>query len=35
MYTVELAYEKTTVRSRPLEENLKRSRAYVKKVLGR
>jgi sugar phosphate isomerase/epimerase len=30
--TVELAYEKATLITRPLEENLKRSREYAEKV---
>jgi inosose dehydratase len=34
LYTVELAYEVKTRRTRPLEENLRRSRDYVRKVLG-
>jgi inosose dehydratase len=34
-FTVELAYEKGTEKTRSLGENLKRSRAYVKKIFGK
>jgi inosose dehydratase len=34
-YTVELAYEGKTPQTRSLEENLRRSREYVRRVLGR
>jgi sugar phosphate isomerase/epimerase len=32
--TVELAYEPRTLRNRPLEENLRRSRRFVRSVFG-
>lgn len=34
LYTVELAYENGTSRSRPLEEDLRRSREYVRRTFG-
>lgn len=34
LYTVELAYEKGTSRTRPIEEDLRRSREYVRRTFG-